>query len=130
MNNNAQLKVFSGRANVPLAEKIAQCLGDTLGKMALSNFPDTEFLARVDENVRGRDVFIVQPTCPPANENIMELLVILDAMKRASAARSTVVLPYYGYARQDRKDVGRVPITAKLVADLMTTAGADRVLAL
>jgi ribose-phosphate pyrophosphokinase len=130
MNNNAQLKVFSGRANVPLAEKIAQCLGDSLGKMTLTNFPDTEFLARVDENIRGRDVFVVQPTCPPANENIMELLVILDAMKRASAARITVVLPYYGYARQDRKDVGRVPITAKLVADLLTTAGADRVVAL
>src|SRR5262245_376986 len=130
MNNNYQLRVFSGRANVPLADKIAQCLGDSLGKITLQNFPDGEFLARIDEDVRGRDVFVVQPTCPPVNENIMELLIILDSLKRASAARITVVLPYYGYARQDRKDVGRVPITAKLVADLLTTAGASRVLAL
>jgi len=124
------LKVFSGRANVPLAEKIAQCLGDTLGKITLQNFPDGESWARIDEDVRGRDVFVVQPTCPPVNENIMELLVILDSLKRASAARITAVLPYYGYARQDRKDVGRVPITAKLVANLVTVAGANRVLAL
>src|SRR5947209_3759175 len=130
MNNNNQLRVFSGRANVPLAEKIAQCLGDSLGKITLQNFPDGEFLARIDENVRGRDVFVVQPTCHPVNENIMELLVILDSLKRGSAARITVVLPYYGYARQDRKDVGRVPITAKLVADLLTTAGANRILTL
>src|SRR5438093_2065296 len=124
------LKVFSGRANVPLAEKIAQCLGDTLGKITLQNFPDGEFWVRIDEDVRGRDVFVVQPTCPPVNENLMELLVILDSLKRASAARITAVLPYYGYARQDRKDVGRVPITAKLVANLLTVAGANRVLAL
>src|SRR5579884_2972628 len=128
--NNFQLKVFSGRANVPLAERIAQHLGDPLGKLTLQNFPDGEFLARIDEDVRGRDVFVVQPTCSPVNDNIMELLIILDSLKRASAARITVVLPYYGYARQDRKDVGRVPITAKLVADLLTTAGASRVLAL
>src|SRR5437588_2103417 len=130
MNNNNQLRVFSGRANVPLAEKIAQCLGDSLGRITLQNFPDGEFVARVDEDVRGRDVFVVQPTCHPVNENIMELLVMLDSLKRGSAARITVVLPYYGYARQDRKDVGRVPITAKLVADLLTTAGASRILAL
>ena len=130
MNQNNLLKVFSGRANVRLAERIAQCLGDPLGRITLQNFPDGEFLARIDEDVRGRDVFVVQPTCHPVNENIMELLIILDSLKRASAARITVVLPYYGYARQDRKDVGRVPITAKLVADLLTTAGADRVLAL
>src|SRR5438128_1116546 len=129
-NNNFQLKVFSGRANVPLAEKIAQCLGDPLGKITLQNFPDGEFLARIDEDVRGRDVFVVQPTCHPVNENVMELLMILDSLKRASAARITAVLPYYGYARQDRKDVGRVPITAKLVANLLTGAGANRVLAL
>src|SRR5436190_12093407 len=129
-NYNNRLKVFSGRANVPLGERIAQCLGDSLGKITLQNFPDGEFLARIDENVRGRDVFVVQPTCHPVNENIMELLVILDSLKRGSAARITVVLPYYGYARQDRKDVGRVPITAKLVADLLTTAGANRVIAL
>src|SRR5947199_407840 len=130
MNNNNQLRVFSGRANVPLAEKIAQCLGDSLGKITLQNFPDGEFLARIDEDVRGRDVFVVQPTCPPVNVNIMELLIILDSLKRASAARITAVLPYYGYARQDRKDVGRVPITAKLVANLLTVAGATRVIAL
>jgi ribose-phosphate pyrophosphokinase len=128
--NNFQLKVFSGRANVPLAERIAQHLGDPLGRLTLQNFPDGEFLARIDEDVRGRDVFVVQPTCAPVNENIMELLIILDSLKRASAARITVVLPYYGYARQDRKDVGRVPITAKLIADLLTTAGASRVMAL
>src|ERR1043165_4565797 len=127
--NNFQLKVFSGRANVPLAEKIAQYLGEPLGKLTLQNFPDGEFWARLDDDVRGRDVFVVQPTCHPVNENIMELLIILDSLKRASAARITVVLPYYGYARQDRKDVGRVPITAKLVANILTTAGANRVLA-
>src|SRR5246500_5569712 len=130
MNNNNQLRVFSGRANVPLAEKIAQCLGDSLGKITLQNFPDGEFLARIDENVRGRDVFVVQPTCHPVNENILELLVMLDSLKRGSAGRISVVLPYYGYARQDRKDVGRVPITAKLVANLLTIAGANRALAL
>jgi ribose-phosphate pyrophosphokinase len=130
MNQKSMLKVFSGRANVPLAEKISQCLGDSLGKITLQNFPDGEFWARIDEDVRGRDVFVVQPTCPPVNDNIMELLVILDSLKRASAARITAVLPYYGYARQDRKDVGRVPITAKLVANLITIAGANRVVAL
>jgi ribose-phosphate pyrophosphokinase len=127
---NHKLKVFSGRANVPLAEKIAQCLGDPLGKITLQNFPDGEVWCRIEEDVRGRDVFVVQPTCPPVNENLMELLIMLDSFKRASAARITAVLPYYGYARQDRKDVGRVPITAKLVADLITIAGATRVLAL
>jgi ribose-phosphate pyrophosphokinase len=130
MNQNNLLKVFSGRANLRLSERIAHCLGDPLGRIFFQNFPDGEFLARIDENVRGRDVFVVQPTCHPVNENIMELLVILDSLKRGSAARITVVLPYYGYARQDRKDVGRVPITAKLVADLLTTAGASRILAL
>src|SRR5438874_6729386 len=130
MNQNNLLKVFSGRANLRLAERIAQCLGDPLGKISMQNFPDGEFLARIDEDVRGRDVFVVQPTCPPVNENIMELLIILDSLKRASAARVTAVLPYYGYARQDRKDQGRVPITAKLVANLLTSAGANRVLAL
>jgi ribose-phosphate pyrophosphokinase len=128
MNSNFQLKVFSGRANVPLAEKIAQYLGDSLGKIELKNFPDGEIGARIDEDVRGRDVFLVQPTCHPVNENLMELLIMLDSFKRASAARITVVLPYYGYARQDRKAEGRVPITAKLVANLLTSAGAQRVL--
>ncbi|MCI0462905.1 MAG: ribose-phosphate pyrophosphokinase [Gemmataceae bacterium] len=130
MSNNFQLKVFSGRANIPLGEKIAQCLGDPLGKITLQNFPDGETWCRIDEDVRGRDVFVVQPTCPPVNENLMESLIILDSLKRASAARITAVLPYYGYARQDRKDVGRVPITAKLVADLLTVAGSNRVLTL
>src|SRR5438128_186866 len=128
--NYSKLKVFSGRANVPLAEKIARHLGDTLGKITLSNFPDGEISVRIEEDVRGRDIFLVQPTCPPVNENLMELLIMLDSFKRASAARINVVLPYYGYARQDRKDVGRVPITAKLVANLLTVAGANRVLAL
>jgi ribose-phosphate pyrophosphokinase len=130
MNNNNKLKVFSGRANIRLAENIASALGDTLGRLTLSNFPDGEIMVRIEEDVRGRDVFLVQPTCPPVNEHLMELLIMLDSFKRASAARITTVLPYYGYARQDRKDVGRVPITAKLVANLLTTAGADRVLAL
>ena len=130
MNENNRLKVFSGRANIALAEKIARCLGDSLGKITLSNFPDGEISVRIEEDVRGRDIFLVQPTCPPVNENLMELLIMIDSFKRASAARITAVLPYYGYARQDRKDVGRVPISAKLVADLLTTAGAHRVLAL
>jgi ribose-phosphate pyrophosphokinase len=130
MNHNNKLKVFSGRANVPLAEKIAQCLGDSLGKITLANFPDGEVSVRIEEDVRGRDVFVVQSTCPPVNENLMELLIMLDSFRRASAARISVVLPYYGYARQDRKDVGRVPISAKLVANLLTVAGANRVLAL
>jgi ribose-phosphate pyrophosphokinase len=128
--NNHKLKVFSGRANIPLADKIARHLGDAPGKILLSNFPDGEISVRIEEDVRGRDVFLVQPTCPPVNENLMELLTMIDSFKRASAARITAVLPYYGYARQDRKDVGRVPITAKLVADLITVAGATRVLAL
>lgn len=130
MNHNNKLKVFSGRANIPLAEKIAQCLGDSLGRLTLANFPDGEIQARIEEDVRGRDIFVVQPTCPPVNENLMELLIMIDCFKRASAARISVVLPYYGYARQDRKDVGRVPITAKLVANLLTVAGTNRVLAL
>ena len=130
MNHNNKLQVFSGRANIPLAEKIARCLGDPLGKIDLRNFPDGEISVRIEEDVRGRDVFIVQPTCPPVNENLMELLIMLDSLRRASAARITTVLPYYGYARQDRKDVGRVPITAKLVANLLTHSGTDRVLAL
>lgn len=125
-----ELRVFSGRANQALSERILQSLGDTLGRMTLGNFPDGETSVRIEEDVRGRDVFIVQPTCPPVNESLMELLVILDAFRRSSPARLTAVLPYYGYARQDRKDVGRVPITAKLVANLLTHAGCDRVLAL
>jgi ribose-phosphate pyrophosphokinase len=128
--NNHKLKVFSGRANIPLAQRIAECLGDAMGRITLDNFPDGETSVRIDEDVRGRDVFVVQPTCPPVNHNLMELLIMLDSFKRASADRVTAVLPYYGYARQDRKDQGRVPITAKLVANLLTNAGANRVLAL
>jgi ribose-phosphate pyrophosphokinase len=132
----SKLKIFSGRANRPLAEGIARSLSAslgttvTLGNINLGNFPDGESSVRIDEDVRGRDVFIVQPTSPPVNENLMELLVILDAFKRASPARITAVIPYFGYARQDRKDTGRVPISSKLVADLLTTAGANRVLCL
>ena len=129
-SNNHKLKVFSGRANRPLAENIARHLGVALGNLNLGHFPDGEASVRIDEDVRGRDVFIVQPTCPPVNENLMELLIILDAFKRASPSRVTAVIPYYGYARQDRKDTGRVPISAKLVADLLTAAGANRVLCL
>ena len=129
-SNTHKLKLFSGSANKPLAEGIAKALGTTLGNINLGNYPDGETSVRIDEDVRGRDVFLVQPTCPPVNDHLMELMIILDAFKRASPARVTVVIPYYGYARQDRKDMSRVPISAKLVADLLTTAGAHRVLCL
>ncbi|HVR44656.1 MAG TPA: ribose-phosphate pyrophosphokinase [Thermoanaerobaculia bacterium] len=122
------LKVFSGRAHPSLAHEICELLEVEPGKISLYNFSDGESYAQIDENVRGADVFIVQPTCPPVNENLLELLIMLDAFKRSSASRITSVLPYYGYARQDRKDKPRVPITSKLVADLISAAGADRVL--
>lgn len=121
------LKVFSGRANPKLSKDICEYLGVSQGCISLSTFPDGEISCKVDEDIRGRDVFLIQPTCPPVNENLMELLIMIDCCKRASAERITTVLPYYGYARQDRKDEGRVPITAKLVANLITRAGADRV---
>jgi ribose-phosphate pyrophosphokinase len=124
------LKIFSGRANSELARRICAYLGLPPGKISLGNFPDGEISCKIDEDVRGRDIFIVQPTCPPVNENIMELLIMIDSFKRASAYRVTAVMPYFGYARQDRKDAGRVPITAKLVANMVTRAGADRVLAM
>lgn len=127
-NSNGELRVFSGSANVPLAQKIAKHLGLQLGGISLSRFPDGEIAVKIEEDSRGRDIFLVQPTCPPVNENLMELLVMIDAFRRASAQRITAVIPYYGYARQDRKDEGRVPITAKLVANLISKAGADRVL--
>jgi ribose-phosphate pyrophosphokinase len=130
MHYNNKLRVFTGRANPELAQKIAQHIGDPLGRLEIRDFPDGEFWVRIDEDVRGRDVFVVQPTCPPVDSNLMELLIMMDSFKRASASRITAVLPYYGYARQDRKDVGRVPITAKLVADLLSVAGAHRILAL
>jgi ribose-phosphate pyrophosphokinase len=122
------LKVFSGRANRPLAGQICEDLGVPIGRIALANFPDGEVSVKIEENVRGCDVFLVQPTCPPVNEHLMELLIIIDSLKRASAERVTAVVPYFGYARQDRKDEGRVPITSKLAANLISTAGADRVL--
>jgi ribose-phosphate pyrophosphokinase len=125
-----ELKLFSGNANRPLAEEIAQSLHLPLSDAEVSRFSDDEIFVQVNENVRGADVFVIQPTCPPVNDNLMELLVIIDALKRASAHRITAVLPYYGYARQDRKAQPRVPITAKLVADLLEAAGVDRVLAL
>jgi ribose-phosphate pyrophosphokinase len=120
-------KLLAGTANPALAEEISACLGVDLGKVTMSRFSDGEIFVRIDENIRGHDVFIVQPTNPPA-ENIMELLLILDAVRRASAARTTCVMPYYGYSRQDRKDQPRVAIGAKLMANLIVTAGADRVL--
>src|SRR5439155_21262228 len=109
---------------------IARHLGDTLGKITLTNFPDGEISVRIEEDVRGRDIYLVQPTCPPVNENLMELLVMLDCFKRASAARITAVIPYYGYARQDRKEKPVVPISSKLVADILTAAGTSRILAM
>jgi ribose-phosphate pyrophosphokinase len=124
------LKIFSGRANPELAKRICSYLGLPAGKISMGNFPDGEISCKIDEDVRGRDIFIIQPTCPPVNENIMELLIMIDSFKRASAYRVTAVMPYFGYARQDRKDAGRVPITAKLVANIITRAGADRVLAM
>lgn len=125
-----ELKLFSGNAHRALAEEIARTLKVPLGQATVSRFSDGEVFVQVDENVRGADVFVVQPTCPPVNDNLVELLVMLDAFKRASAQRITAVLPYYGYGRQDRKVQPRVPISAKLVADLITVAGANRVLAL
>ncbi|HOX16276.1 MAG TPA: ribose-phosphate pyrophosphokinase [Smithellaceae bacterium] len=125
-----RIRVFSGNANKPLAQKICEKLGVTLGKANVSTFSDGETRVEIDENVRGMDVFIIQSTCPPVNITLMELLIMIDAMKRASADRITAVVPYYGYARQDRKVAPRAPITAKLVADLITTAGAQRLLSM
>lgn len=120
--------IFSGNANLPLSEKIAKYLDKELGKINIYRFKDGEICVKIEENIRGKDVFIIQSTCPPVNENLMELLITLDALRRASPRRLTAVLPYYGYARQDRKDQPRVPITAKLVANLLVSAGADRIL--
>jgi ribose-phosphate pyrophosphokinase len=123
-----ELRVFTGSAHPALGEAIARFLGVPLGRAHLSRFADGEVWFQIQDNVRGADVFVVQPTGPPVNENLMELLVMLDAFKRSSASRITAVMPYYGYARQDRKDKPRVPISAKLVADLLSAAGTDRVL--
>jgi ribose-phosphate pyrophosphokinase len=124
------LKIFSCNGNPELARKVCACLGEPLGDASVTRFPDGEINVKINEDVRGRDIFIVQPTCPPVNENLMELLIMVDAARRSSARRITAVMPYYGYARKDRKDEGRVPITAKLVANLLVEAGVDRVLAL
>ncbi len=130
INPTHDIKLFSGRANPKLAEEIAEYLGTTVGPMVIKNFADGETYVQVQESIRGDDVFIIQPVCSPVNQNAMELLIMIDAFKRASAKSVTAVIPYYGYARQDRKTTGREAITAKLMADLLTTAGADRVLAL
>ncbi len=125
---NNDLRIFTGNANPELAQKICDHLDIALGQASVTSFSDGEIRVEIGENVRGRDVFLIQATSPPANHNLMELLIMIDAVKRASARRITAVMPYFGYARQDRKVAPRVPITAKLVADLLTTAGADRVL--
>ncbi len=122
------LKVFSGTGNLPLAREICDHLGVEIGKIQLKRFMDGEIKVQILENVRGRDVFVVQPSCPPVNENLMELLIMIDAFKRASARRITAVMPYYGYGRQDRKDRPRVPISAKVVGDLLTAVGVNRLL--
>jgi ribose-phosphate pyrophosphokinase len=122
------LKLFSGSAHPELAREIAQHLGLPIGQARLRRFPDTEVSFQIDENIRGTDVFIVQPTCAPVDEHIMEMLIMIDAFRRSSAARITAVIPYYGYARQDRKDKPRVPISAKLVANMLSASGVDRVL--
>jgi len=122
------MKVLAGNASRDLATNICKYLKLPLGKAMIGRYPDGEIEVRIDEDVRGREIFLVQSTCPPVNENLMELLILMDCARRASAERITAVIPYYGYARKDRKDEGRVPITAKLVANLLTSAGADRVL--
>lgn len=127
---NSTMMLFSGNANRPLADAVAAFIGEPLGDVLIRRFPDGELWVKIGENIRGRDVFIIQPTCPPVNENLMELLIMIDAARRASANRITAVLPFYGYARQDRKDQPRVPITAKLVANLLVAAGVNRVLTL
>jgi len=126
--SQTEMKIFCGSAHRQLAQRICAFVGVPLGDATVDTFPDGETLVKINENIRGRDVFLVQPTCPPTNQNLMELLIMVDAARRASAARITAVIPFFGYARQDRKDQPRVPITAKLVANLLTAAGVDRVL--
>jgi len=125
---NRGLKIFSGNSNPDLAKAICQYLETPLGRAMVEKFPDGEVNIKIEEDVRGRDIFVIQSTCPPVDQNLMELLAMIDCLKRASAVRITPVIPYFGYARKDRKDEGRVPITAKLVANMITAAGADRVL--
>jgi ribose-phosphate pyrophosphokinase len=122
------VKIFSGTANEPLARAICKSIDMELGKCSIQPFPDGETFIKIEENVRGEDVFVVQPTSPPTNHNLMELFIMIDALRRASAMRITAVLPFYGYARQDRKDQPRVPITAKLIANLLVAAGVNRIL--
>jgi len=122
------VKIFSGTSNRPLAEAIATNIGTELGKCTVSAFPDGETFVKIEENVRGEDVYVVQSTSPPTNHNLMEMFIMIDALRRASASRITAVIPFYGYARQDRKDQPRVPITAKLIANLLVTAGVNRML--
>ncbi len=124
------MKVFSGTANEPLARAICKSINIELGKSTITPFPDGETFVKIEENVRGEDIFIIQPTSPPTNHNLMELFIMIDALRRASATRITAVLPFYGYARQDRKDQPRVPITAKLVANLLVASGVNRILAM
>ena len=128
--NADRIKIFSGTANPALAEQMADVLGLTVGRVKMKRFSDGEINLQILENVRGADCFVVQPTCTPVDSNLMEVLCLMDALKRSSAERITAVLPYYGYGRQDRKDKPRVPISAKLVASLLETAGADRIMAL
>ncbi|MDQ7850165.1 MAG: ribose-phosphate pyrophosphokinase [Armatimonadota bacterium] len=123
-----RLKLFCGTANPQLGEEIASYLGIPPGKRTITRFADGEIYVRYEENARGEDTFVIQPTCPPVNEHLMELLIMMDALRRASAGRITAVIPYYGYARKDKKDAPREPITGRLVADLLVTAGADRIL--
>jgi ribose-phosphate pyrophosphokinase len=126
--STSRLKIFTGNSNRTLAEEICRSIGEPLGEATVTSFPDGESFVKINENIRGQDVFIIQSTCPPTNHNLVELLIMIDAARRASAARITAVLPFYGYARQDRKDQPRVPITAKLVANLIVAAGANRIL--
>ena len=128
--SDTRLKIFAGSSNRALAEEICQCMGVPLGDATVNCFPDGESFVKINENIRGADVYIIQSTCPPTNHHLMELLIMIDAAKRASTQRITAVIPFYGYARQDRKDQPRVPITAKLVANLLMSAGANRVLAM
>mgnify|MGYP000645379305 CR=1 FL=1 len=128
MGKTSSIKIFSGTSNLPLAQEICSYLGVSLGDALVTAFPDNESLVRFNENIRGTDVFLVQSTSSPANHNVMELLIMIDAARRASAARVTAVIPFFGYARQDRKDQPRVPITSKLIANLLVAAGANRVL--
>ena len=129
-DNGNQLKVFAGRNSIDLATRVCEHLGQPLGRARTEIFPDTELIVHIEEDVRGRDCYVVLGTSEPVNENLVELLIFADSLRRASARRITAVVPYFGYARQDRKERGRVPITAKLVANMITAAGYNRVVAL